>query len=160
MSELTHIGPDGRPKIVDIGAKEETERRAIASGRVLMRGPTRELALARSTRKGDVLAIAQLAGIMAAKRTADIIPLCHPLPLTSAEVTIEPCEGPPGLAVTATIRTRGRTGVEMEALTAVSAACLTIYDMLKAADRSMVITGIELLEKTGGKSGDYAKGPA
>nr|WP_321441456.1 cyclic pyranopterin monophosphate synthase MoaC [uncultured Hyphomonas sp.] len=156
MSELTHIGPDGHARMVDIGAKQVTERVAVARGRITMSAATRSLALNRETKKGDPIAIAELAGIMAAKKTADLIPLCHPLPLTNVEVRIGAAE-PDALEATATVRTTGKTGVEMEALTAVSAACLTLYDMLKAVDKAMVISGIELLSKTGGKSGDYHK---
>lgn len=156
MSELTHIGPDGHARMVDIGAKQVTERIAVARGRIGMSAKTRALAIGRETRKGDPIAIAELAGIMAAKKTADLIPLCHPLPLTNVEVRITPAE-PDALEATATVRTTGKTGVEMEALTAVSAACLTLYDMLKAVDKAMVISGIELLSKTGGKSGHYHK---
>ena len=160
MKDLTHIGPDGRARMVDVGDKPVTERVAVAHGRIYMAETTLTLATSRETRKGDPIAIAELAGIMAAKKTADLIPLCHPLPLSSVEVKITPSETEAALIVTAQVRTSGRTGVEMEALTAVSAACLTLYDMLKAVDRSMVITGIELLEKRGGKSGDYEKGAA
>jgi cyclic pyranopterin phosphate synthase len=156
MSELTHIGPEGHARMVDIGAKQVTERVAVARGRITMSSSTRSLALNRETKKGDPIAIAELAGIMAAKKTADLIPLCHPLPLTNVEVRIAAAE-PDALEATATVRTTGKTGVEMEALTAVSAACLTLYDMLKAVDKAMVISGIELLAKTGGKSGDYHK---
>jgi cyclic pyranopterin phosphate synthase len=156
MSDLTHIGPDGRARMVDIGAKPVTERIAVAQGKISMAAATRTLATNRDTKKGDPIAIAELAGIMAAKKTADLIPLCHPLPLTNVEVSIAPLD-PDALQVTATVRTTGKTGVEMEALTAVSAACLTLYDMLKAADKAMVISGIELVSKTGGKSGDYHK---
>lgn len=155
--ELTHIGPDGRARMVDIGAKDVTERVAIAQGRIQMAPETLALALGRDTKKGDPIAIAELAGIMAAKKTSDLIPLCHPLPLSSVKVEIEPAPGEPALTVTARVRTSGKTGVEMEALTAVSGACLTLYDMLKAADKAMTIGGIELVEKTGGKSGDYRK---
>jgi cyclic pyranopterin phosphate synthase len=157
MSDLTHIGPDGRARMVDIGDKAETQRMAIATGRVTMQPETLALAIGRDTKKGDPIAIAELAGIMAAKRTADLIPLCHPLPLTSVKVAIEPAAGTPELIVTARVKTAGKTGVEMEALTAVSAACLTLYDMLKAVDKAMVIGGVELVQKTGGKSGDYRK---
>lgn len=156
MSDLTHIGPDGRARMVDIGAKPVTERIAVAQGKISMAAATRTLATNRDTKKGDPIAIAELAGIMAAKKTADLIPLCHPLPLTNVEVSIAPLD-PDALQVTATVRTTGKTGVEMEALTAVSAACLTLYDMLKAADKAMVISDIELVSKTGGKSGDYHK---
>lgn len=157
MSDLTHIGPDGRARMVDIGDKSVTERVAIAQGRVTMQPETLALAIGRETKKGDPIAIAELAGIMAAKRTADLIPLCHPLPLTSVKVAIEPAPNAPELIVTARVKTAGKTGVEMEALTAVTAACLTLYDMLKAVDKAMVIGGVELLEKTGGKSGIYRK---
>lgn len=158
MSDLTHIGPDGRARMVDVGDKAVTQRTAIARGRVDMAADTLTLATSRDTRKGDPIAIAELAGIMAAKITADLIPLCHPLPLTSVKVDIEPIAGESAVSVTARAKTSGQTGVEMEALTAVSVACLTLYDMLKAVDKAMVIGGIELVEKTGGKSGDYRKG--
>lgn len=157
MNDLSHIGPDGRARMVDIGSKVETERTAIAAGRVRMAPDTLQRALLRDTKKGDPIAIAELAGIMGAKRTSDLIPLCHPLPLTSVTVSIERDEEANALRVIATAKTTGRTGVEMEALTAVSVACLTLYDMLKAIDKAMVIEGIELIEKTGGKSGDYRK---
>ena len=157
MNDLSHIGPDGRARMVDIGSKVETERTAIAAGRVRMAPDTLQRALLRDTKKGDPIAIAELAGIMGAKRTSDLIPLCHPLPLTSVTVFIERDGEANALRVIATAKTTGRTGVEMEALTAVSVACLTLYDMLKAIDKAMVIDGIELIEKTGGKSGDYRK---
>lgn len=156
MADLTHIGPDGRARMVDIGEKEITERVAIAAGRITMAPGTLALALGRDTKKGDPLAISELAGIMGAKRTADLIPLCHPLPLTGVKVEVTAADD--ALVVTARVRTAGRTGVEMEALTAVSTACLTLYDMLKAVDKDMVIGDIRLLEKTGGKSGDYRRG--
>ncbi len=159
MSDLTHIGPDGRARMVDVSSKTETERRAVAHGRIRMNAATLALALSRSTKKGDPLAIAELAGIMGAKRTADLIPLCHPLPLTGVQVTISPLPDGAGLSVTATVKTVGKTGVEMEALTAVSTACLTLYDMLKSVDRAMVIEGIELSQKSGGASGSYLKPP-
>lgn len=157
MSDLTHIGPDGRARMVDVSLKTETERKAVAHGRIRMGSTTLALALSRSTKKGDPLAIAELAGIMGAKRTSDMIPLCHPLPLTGVHVTISPTPDGAGLLVTATVKTVGKTGVEMEALTAVSTACLTLYDMLKSVDRAMVIEGIELSEKSGGASGSYLK---
>ena len=157
MNDLSHIGPDGRARMVDIGSKVETERTAIAAGRVRMAPDTLQRALGRDTKKGDPIAIAELAGIMGSKRTSDLIPLCHPLPLTSVTVSIERDGDADALRVIATAKTTGRTGVEMEALTAVSVACLTLYDMLKAIDKAMVIDGIELIEKTGGKSGDYRK---
>lgn len=157
MKDLSHIGPDGRARMVDIGGKTETERTAIAAGLVRMAPNTLQRALSRDTKKGDPIAIAELAGIMGSKRTSDLIPLCHPLPLTSVTVSIERDGDRQALRVIATAKTTGRTGVEMEALTAVSVACLTLYDMLKAIDKTMVIEGIELIEKTGGKSGDYRK---
>lgn len=143
--------------MVDVGRKDITERSATAHGRIRMLQTTLDIAIGRDTKKGDPIAIAELAGIMAAKRTADLIPLCHPLPINSVSVSILPATNEPILEVTATVKTTGKTGVEMEALTAVSAACLTIYDMLKAVDKAMVIEGIELLEKSGGKSGTYTK---
>ncbi len=157
MSGLTHIGPDGRARMVDVGAKDSTERAATAEGRVSMSEEALALAIGRDTKKGDPIAIAELAGIMAAKRTSDLIPLCHPLPLSSVKVAIEQDGTDNALKVTASVKTSGKTGVEMEALTAVSAACLTVYDMLKAVDKAMEISGITLLEKTGGKSGDYRR---
>jgi cyclic pyranopterin phosphate synthase len=155
MSELTHFDRDGNAVMVDIGAKEVTERVATAAGRVLMQAATLALIEQRGVAKGDVLSIAQLAGIMAAKRTPDLIPLCHPLPLSSVKVELACRAEPPSIEISATCRLRGRTGVEMEALTAVSVAALTVYDMCKAADRGMRITDIRLLHKAGGKSGSY-----
>lgn len=160
MSELTHIGPDGRARMVDVGDKQVTARSATARGHLHMSPETFALAKLRHTKKGDPIAIAELAGIMGAKRTSDLIPLCHPLPLTNAKVSIEPNDADNSLIITATAKTSGQTGVEMEALTAVSVACLTLYDMLKAVDKAMVIGGIELIEKTGGKSGHYSKADA
>jgi len=156
---LTHLGRDGKAEMVDVGAKAETERTAIAEGAVTMRAETLRTILDGNAKKGDVLGAARIAGIMAAKRTHELIPLCHPLLLTKVAVDIEPDETLPGLRVTALARVRGKTGVEMEALTAASIACLTIYDMAKAVDRSMVISGVRLVEKTGGKSGDYKATP-
>ena len=155
--DLTHIGPDGRARMVDVSGKPATERIAVASGRLRLAPATLAQALARDTKKGDPLAIAELAGIMGAKRTADLIPLCHALPITGIDVAIGKAPEGDALTVTATVRTTGKTGVEMEALTAVSVACLTLYDMLKAVDKGMVIEGIELMEKSGGASGDYRK---
>lgn len=157
MSDLTHIGPDGRARMVDVSNKDITTRNAVAQGRVTMLPETLMLATRGVTKKGDPIAIAELAGIMAAKKTSDLIPLCHPLPLSSVKVAIAPHKTDTALIITAKVKTDGKTGVEMEALTAVSAACLTLYDMLKAVDKSMVIGDIELIEKTGGKSGDYHK---
>jgi cyclic pyranopterin phosphate synthase len=158
MSDLTHFDEGGRPRMVDVSAKPATLREASARGRVRMQQATFEQLLA-GTAKGDVVGVATLAGIMAAKRTGDLIPLCHPLGLDAVEVRIVPEADLPGLAITATTRTRGATGVEMEAMTAVSVACLTIYDMLKAIDRGMTIEAIELVAKGGGKSGEWRREP-
>jgi cyclic pyranopterin phosphate synthase len=161
MSEkagLTHIGASGEAHMVDVGQKAETERTAAAEGTVVMLPETLRLILDGNARKGDVLGTARIAGIMAAKRAHELIPLCHPLLLTKVSVDIVPDEALPGLRVRALARVSGKTGVEMEALTAASVACLTIYDMAKAVDRGMVIGGIRLIEKTGGKSGDYHAG--
>lgn len=155
MSDLTHFDDDGNAVMVDVGAKDETEREATASGRVLMEQATYDLIQSRGIKKGDVMGVAQLAGIMAAKRTPDLIPLCHPLSLSSVKVTLEAVPSPPSIVVEATCRLKGRTGVEMEALTAVSVAALTVYDMCKAVDRTMQITDIKLRKKTGGKSGHF-----
>ena len=156
MSELTHFDGEGKPRMVDVSAKPATAREAVARGRVRLAPAT--LALVREGRvgKGDVIGIAELAGIIGAKRTAELIPLCHPLALSSVTVRVSVAE--PGLLVEATARTTGPTGVEMEALTAVSVACLTIYDMLKAAERGIVIEAIELVAKSGGKSGEWRRG--
>lgn len=155
--KLTHIGATGEANMVDVGDKAETTRTAIAEGAVVMLAETLRTILAGDAKKGDVLGAARLAGIMAAKRAHELIPLCHPLLLTKVGVEIAPDEALPGLRVTATARVTGKTGVEMEALTAASVACLTIYDMAKAIDRAMTITDIRLVEKTGGKSGDYRR---
>ncbi|MER8395818.1 cyclic pyranopterin monophosphate synthase MoaC [Mesorhizobium sp. M1340] len=152
---LTHLGAQGEANMVDVGDKAETVRTAVAEGFVAMRPETLDVILAGDAKKGDVLGTARIAGIMAAKKTHELIPLCHPLLLTRISVDIEPDVALPGLKVTALTRVTGKTGVEMEALSAVSVACLTIYDMAKAVDRAMVISGIRLVEKTGGKSGDY-----
>jgi cyclic pyranopterin monophosphate synthase len=152
---LTHIGASGEAHMVDVGAKAETERTAIAEGIVMMLPATLQMILDGNAKKGDVLGAARIAGIMAAKKTHELIPLCHPLLLTKVSVDIEPEPSLPGLRVTALARITGKTGVEMEALTAASIACLTIYDMAKAVDRGMVIAGIRLVEKRGGKSGSY-----
>ena len=154
-AKLTHIGASGEAHMVDVGAKADSERTAIAEGFVSMQRETLQTILDGNAKKGDVLGTARIAGIMAAKKTHELIPLCHPLLLTKVSVDIEPDEALPGLKVTALARVTGKTGVEMEALTAASVACLTIYDMAKAVDRAMVISGIRLVEKTGGKSGDY-----
>lgn len=153
-----HFGPDGRPIMVDVSAKAETPRHAVAEGRILMSADALDSVLSGTAAKGDVRAIAELAGIMGAKRTADLIPLCHPLPLHNVSVRIEPLDGEiTGLRVWARAMTTGRTGVEMEAMTAVSVACLTLYDMLKSIDRSITIADIRLLEKSGGASGAYRR---
>jgi cyclic pyranopterin phosphate synthase len=152
MSKLTHFGPDGRPRMADVSGKAVTAREAVAAGLVRMGAETLAAALGGGP-KGDVRAVAEIAGVMAAKRTSELIPLCHPLALSKVEVAVEPAAE--GLAVTARVKTEGQTGVEMEALTAVSVACLTIYDMLKAVDKGMVIEAVRLVEKTGGKSGDW-----
>jgi cyclic pyranopterin phosphate synthase len=156
--KLTHLGAQGEAHMVDVGAKGETERTAIAEGIVTMLPETLRMIMAGDAKKGDVLGTARIAGIMAAKRTHELIPLCHPLLLTKVSVDIQPEPALPGLRVIALARVSGKTGVEMEALTAASVACLTIYDMAKAVDRGMEISGIRLVEKTGGKSGDYRAG--
>jgi len=153
--KLTHLNARGEAHMVDVGAKSATDRTAIATGTVRMLPQTLALIMAGGAKKGDVLATARLAGIMAAKKTSDLIPLCHPLMLNKVAIEIEPVDGEPALRITATVKVSGKTGVEMEALTAVSVAGLTIYDMVKAVDRAMVISGIELVEKSGGKSGAY-----
>ena len=157
MSDLTHFDDEGRPRMVDVSAKPVTARVAIARGRVRMEAATLSQVMDGGVAKGDVIGVAELAGIMAAKRTGDLIPLCHPLGLDAARVRIAPDPELPGLAVTAEVRCTGRTGIEMEAMTAVSIACLTIYDMLKAVDRGIVIEAVELVAKSGGKSGDWRR---
>ncbi|PSJ61706.1 cyclic pyranopterin monophosphate synthase MoaC [Kumtagia ephedrae] len=154
-TNLTHLGRDGQADMVDVGGKDETVRTARAEGSVTMRPETLTMIMAGNAKKGDVIGTARIAGIMAAKRTHELIPLCHPLLLTKVVVDIVEDPALPGLRVSALARVTGKTGVEMEALTAASVACLTIYDMAKAVDREMVITGIRLVEKTGGASGDY-----
>ena len=155
MAGLTHIGVSGEAHMVDVGDKAETSRSATAEGYVRMLPETLATIREGNAKKGDVIGTARLAGIMAAKKTSDLIPLCHPLMLTKVVVDIIEDEQLPGLRVTATAKLTGKTGVEMEALTAASVACLTIYDMAKAVDKAMEIGGIRLLEKTGGKSGTY-----
>jgi len=155
---LTHLGAEGEAYMVDVGDKADTTRTAIAEGFVSMRPETLAMIVEGNAKKGDVLGTARIAGIMAAKRAHELIPLCHPLLLTKVSVDIEPDHALPGLKVTALARVTGKTGVEMEALTAASVACLTIYDMAKAVDRAMVISNIRLMEKTGGKSGTYKAG--
>jgi cyclic pyranopterin monophosphate synthase len=154
---LTHIGTSGEAHMVDVGDKAETRRVAVAEGAVIMQAQTLATLLAGNARKGDVLATARIAGIMAAKKTHELIPLCHPLLIDKVAVEIAADETLPGLRVSATVRVSGRTGVEMEALTAVTVACLTIYDMAKAVDRGMTISDIRLVEKSGGKSGDWRR---
>jgi cyclic pyranopterin phosphate synthase len=153
---LTHLSKRGEARMVDVSDKAPTERVAIAEGRIRMRPATLATVKRGNAKKGDVLGAARLAGIMAAKRTHELIPLCHPLALSKVAVDIEPIRG--GLSVRATVKVTGKTGVEMEALTAVSVACLTIYDMVKAVDRGMTIEGVCLIEKRGGKSGTYRAG--
>ena len=155
MSRLTHIDAGGAASMVDVADKAVTAREAIAEGRIHMQAATLALIREGSAKKGDVIGIARIAGIMAAKRTHELIPLCHPLLLTKVSVDLELDDALPGIRVTAMARVNGQTGVEMEALTAVSVACLTIYDMAKAADRGMQIEGIRLVAKSGGKSGDW-----
>jgi len=151
---LTHLDSAGRPRMVDVSAKADSAREATAKGSVLLSAETLALVIEGRAAKGDVLTTAQLAGVMAAKRTHELIPLCHPLLLTAIEVSLEPDEEHETIDITATVRTTGKTGVEMEALTAVSVAALTVYDMLKAAQRDIRITDIRLVRKRGGKSGD------
>ena len=157
-SELTHIDARGQAHMVDVSHKNTTERIAVAEGKVIMRKETLDAVIAGNAAKGDVLGAARLAGIMAAKRTHGLIPLCHPLPITKIEIDINPEHSLPGFLVQATVKVNGQTGVEMEALMAVSIACLTIYDMAKALEKSMRIDGVRLISKTGGKSGDYKSG--
>jgi cyclic pyranopterin monophosphate synthase len=157
MSGLTHFNARGEAQMVDVGAKDETHRVAVASGRIRLAAATLDRILAGGHAKGDVIGVARLAGIMGAKRTADLIPLCHPLALTRVEVDFTPEPDVPALACRAMVETRGRTGVEMEALTAVQVALLTVYDMCKAVDRGMTITDVGLEEKRGGRSGDWRR---
>ena len=153
--KLSHYDGQGRARMVDVSAKAATTRVAIARGRVLMRPATLELIRSGNAKKGDVLGVARLAGIMAAKRTHELIPLCHPLALSSIDVDLAIEADSPAIKVTARVKTTGQTGVEMEALTAVCVACLTIYDMVKAVDRGMVIEAVRLVEKRGGASGEW-----
>ncbi|MCI5076974.1 cyclic pyranopterin monophosphate synthase MoaC [Oricola sp.] len=156
-SGLTHLGTDGTANMVDVGGKDATVREAIAEGFVRMTAETLETILAGNAKKGDVISVARIAGIMAAKRTHELIPLCHPLMLSKVSVEIEPDHALPGLRVEALARLTGKTGVEMEALTAASVACLTVYDMAKAIDKGMEIGPVRLLSKTGGKSGTWTR---
>jgi cyclic pyranopterin phosphate synthase len=155
---LTHLGPAGDARMVDVSDKAATERVAVAEGQVVMSKATLDLVQSGNAKKGDVLGTARIAGIMAAKRTHELIPLCHPLALSQVVVELTPDPALPGIKVRASVKVTGPTGVEMEALTAVSVACLTIYDMVKAAERGMRIEGIRLLEKSGGKSGVFKAG--
>jgi cyclic pyranopterin phosphate synthase len=157
--DLTHLDKSGQARMVDVGAKPATAREAVAEGRVRMNAQTFKKALDGDSKKGSVRAAAEFAGIAAAKKTAELIPLCHQIALSSVKLDIAPDQKNNALVVTARAKTTGQTGVEMEALTAVAVACLTIYDMLKASDRAMVIEGITLLEKSGGASGDYRRAP-
>jgi cyclic pyranopterin phosphate synthase len=159
MTGLTHLDPAGNAVMVDVGDKAVTERTATAGGRVVMAPETLRLIAARGLTKGDVLGVAQLAGIMGAKRTPELIPLCHPLPLTSVTVTLEPDPAVSAIEIRATCRVSGRTGVEMEALTAVAVAALTVYDMCKAVDRGIRIEAVRLLHKAGGRSGEFRAAP-
>ncbi|HEY4714525.1 MAG TPA: cyclic pyranopterin monophosphate synthase MoaC [Aquirhabdus sp.] len=154
MSNLTHLDEHGRAKMVDVGQKPDTERIAIARGEVHMLKETLDLIRAGQIKKGNVLTVAQIAGISASKRTSDLIPLCHPLPLTKIDVDLALDESLPGVIITATVKVTGKTGVEMEALTAVAIAALTVYDMAKAVEKTMRIQNIRLIEKHGGQSGD------
>ncbi len=153
MSGLTHLDEAGAARMVDVGAKPVTGREAVAEGRILMSAEAAAAIRAGAVAKGDVLAVARVAGIMAAKRTAELIPLCHPLPITSVDLALE--VGDTGVRATATVRVAGQTGVEMEALTAVTVALLTVYDMAKALDKAMRIEGVRLLAKSGGRSGEW-----
>ena len=155
MSSLTHFDDAGAAHMVDVSGKAETDRVAVAEGWVKMSVETLDIIRSGTSKKGDVIGVARLAGIMGAKRTSDLIPLCHPLPIARVAVDLTVDDALPGLRVTATVGTAGRTGVEMEALVAVSTACLTVYDMAKAVQKNMQIGGIRLLSKTGGKSGDW-----
>jgi cyclic pyranopterin phosphate synthase len=157
MSDLTHFDPSGNAAMVDVSGKPVTDRSATARARVVMQPETLALILRGDARKGDVLGVARLAGIMAAKRTADLIPLCHPLPISAVSVDLTPDANASAVEIVATVRTTGRTGVEMEALTAASVAALTVYDMCKAVDRGMRIEAVRVTHKAGGKSGDFVQ---
>jgi cyclic pyranopterin monophosphate synthase len=157
VSKLTHLDAEGRARMVDVSDKPATERTAVARGRIVMKAETLELALTGTGKKGEVRAVAEVAGVMAAKRTSDLIPMCHPLAISSVKVEVEPAADGSGLEVVARVKTTGPTGVEMEALTAVSVALLTLYDMLKAADKAMTIEAVRLIEKSGGASGDFRR---
>lgn len=158
--ELTHLDAAGRARMVDVGDKAITRREATARARVVMQASTLQLIRAGGAAKGDVLAVAQVAGVMAAKRTPDLIPLCHPLPITGVDIGFQFDDAAGAIVITATVRVDGKTGVEMEALTAVTVTALTVYDMCKAVDRAMTIGDVQLLHKTGGKSGEFQREPA
>lgn len=158
MAEFTHFDKEGAARMVDVSEKQDTVREAIAEGHVLMTPETLELILDRKVSKGDVFGVARIAGIMAAKKTSDIIPLCHPLSLSSVDIAFDADKASSSVTIRATVRTTGKTGVEMEALAAVSVAGLTIYDMCKAVDRAMTITHVRLVKKSGGKSGTFERG--
>lgn len=158
MSPLSHVGPDGKAQMVDVSGKPETERRAVASGSIYMNQTAFDAIQGNSLAKGDALAVARVAGVMAAKRTAELIPLCHQLPLTDVRISLVPDSALPGIRCEAEVRCVGRTGVEMEAIVAVSIALVTIYDMAKSADRNMRISDIALDLKSGGKSGEWRRG--
>lgn len=160
MNRLSHLDEKGQARMVDVSDKAVTARTARASGFVAMAAETLALIETGEAKKGDVLATARIAGIMAAKRTHELIPLCHPLLITKVTVELAPSQNPVGIAVTAEVKVTGQTGVEMEALTAVSVACLTVYDMLKAADKGMIIGPVQLVEKTGGRSGSWHQAPS
>ena len=157
QKSLTHIDAQGSAHMVDVSGKSRTERIAVAEGRVVMKRATLDMILKGNAKKGDVLGTARIAAIMAAKRTSELIPLCHPLMLSKVTVDVEPDKKLPGIVVRASVKTQGQTGVEMEALTAVSVGCLTVYDMIKAVERGVTIETIRLVEKTGGKSGSYRR---
>ena len=159
MSGLTHFDDSGQAHMVDVSEKAATDRIAVAEGYVKMSPETLDIIVQGAAKKGDVLSVAQLAGIMGAKKTPDLIPLCHPLPIAKVALSLTPDPARPGIRVEATVKTTGQTGVEMEALTAVSTACLTVYDMVKAVEKSMVIEDIRLILKDGGKSGRYEAEP-
>ena len=154
---LTHFDEAGRARMVDVSAKDDTARRAVARGRVVFSADAYRRVRAGGVKKGDIGPVAELAGVMGAKKTAELIPLCHPLPITGLNVRVEPDDNAHSFVVTAEVKTTGKTGVEMEALTAVTTACLTIYDMAKAVDKSMVIDDVKLVEKSGGASGDFRR---
>lgn len=157
MTEWTHFDQQGQARMVDVGAKAISHRVAVAEGRILLQAKTLKAILAGQQRKGDVLGVARLAGIMAAKRTADLVPLCHPLSLSTVTIDFESCQAPPAILCRSRVEIDAKTGVEMEALTAVQIALLTIYDMCKAADRGMVMSDIRLMEKSGGRSGHWQR---